>query len=129
MTFGVSGSALYVFGIIPQNNPNPDSGAEYSFSIDGELVGQFSHDSASPPGSAPFLYNQILYFNDSIPSGKHTFILTNGQSRGNPSLILFDYLIYSMYVVSLLLHDFFWFNHLLSVSLLEITEILAIQLP
>ena len=73
------------------------SSTNLSFLIDDELVGAF--DSAPVGnGSQPtaFQYHILLYSNSSIPHGPHTFVLQNGLDGGPDSIVLFDYLIYSM---------------------------------
>lgn len=72
----------------------PASGAELFFFIDGEQAGTFTH---SPDSQQPdYTYNFSLYANESLQYAKHTFVLQNGQNGGPISLVLLDYLVYTM---------------------------------
>ena len=91
---------MYVYGVVvtsplvPSDAPSPTN---LSFLIDDELVGAYSHmpvgNGSQPPA---FQYNTLLYSNSSIPHGPHTFVLQNGHNGGPASIVLFDYMIYSM---------------------------------
>lgn len=63
-----------------------------SFLIDGENVGRFQ---LAPTGSKTYTYNVLVYANQSLTSGQHTFTLVNGRVGVPHSLVLFDYLIYT----------------------------------
>lgn len=83
-----SGSAIYVFGILYQDQYTVDM----SFFIDDQLVGGFTY---VPPGVDSYIYNFALYANDQIGDGMHSFELQNGRVGGDTSLVLLDYIIYS----------------------------------
>ncbi|KAJ3556410.1 hypothetical protein NM688_g2044 [Phlebia brevispora] len=87
-----NGYALYVYGIVSQSTISPNSTADISFYIDGELSGVFTY---TPPGESSYLYNVCLYANDSLSAGSHSFMLQNGVAGGITSLVLFDYIIYT----------------------------------
>ncbi|KAI1786426.1 hypothetical protein LXA43DRAFT_55488 [Ganoderma leucocontextum] len=89
ITVHFTGSAVYVFNILP--NTLPDStltSASISFSIDGEDAGTFTR---SPDSSSTILYNQLVYHNTALNDGLHILIMTPGDN----SLTLFDYLLYT----------------------------------
>ncbi|KIM72093.1 hypothetical protein PILCRDRAFT_829994 [Piloderma croceum F 1598] len=81
--------AVYAYCIL-DNNVSYTTFTNLTFSIDGSLVGSFSH---TPDGSGTFLYNQTVYANDSVPNGDHTFIIHSPRGM-NASLVLFDYVEY-----------------------------------
>lgn len=79
--------------------PDSSNPADLSFFINGEYVGQYTPITSK---SQPFIYNVLLYFNDSMPFEAHTFTLQNGRLGGNVSSVLLDYLVYTVLV------DSFW---------------------
>ncbi|KAI0789544.1 hypothetical protein C8Q75DRAFT_718548 [Abortiporus biennis] len=86
------GSAIYVFCILAHTSSPLDGNSDMSFSIDGQVVGNF----IQPPNGDPnFSYNSPVYVNTSIPAGAHTFMLQNGRQGGQTALALLDYIIYS----------------------------------
>jgi len=74
-----------------------------TFSIDGSLVGSFSH---TPDGSGTFLYNTLVYANTSVPNGDHTFIIHSPRGI-DASLVLFDYVEYMYDYISARWRSFF----------------------
>ena len=60
------------------------------------ICGNFSH---TPDGTGLYTYNALLYANNSVTYGDHSFTVQNGRAGGSPSLILFDYLMYTRYVL------------------------------
>jgi hypothetical protein len=62
------------------------------FWIDGQAVGSFTKP---PSGQDSYQYNVVVYQNGSLPSGKHTFTLQNGQLGGATSLVLLDRIVYT----------------------------------
>ena len=87
------GSAIYVYGILSQSLTNPDGAANLSFFIDGQLAGTFDY---IPPGNSNnYTYNAMLWANNSIAPGSHTFSLQNGYSNRSSSLVMLDYIVYS----------------------------------
>ncbi|PSR83170.1 hypothetical protein PHLCEN_2v5819 [Hermanssonia centrifuga] len=95
VSFSFEGSAIYVYGIIA-HSAKPSRNAGMFFFIDGEQVGSFIQTPLPADSTADltFTYNVPLYSTSSISNGQHTFALQNGQGQ-QPSLVLFDYIIYS----------------------------------
>ena len=62
-----------------------------TFAIDGAQVGSFSHN---PDGSGNFEYHVLVYANDTIADGDHTFVIRS-PIGGENALVLFDYVIYT----------------------------------
>ncbi|KAM5539186.1 hypothetical protein V8D89_007059 [Ganoderma adspersum] len=83
-----TGSALYVFNILPNSVPGTTTYTNISFTIDGESAGRFTR---TPDSSSTILYNQLVYHNTALDYGPHTLVMT----PANVTLILFDYLVYT----------------------------------
>ncbi|KIP01711.1 hypothetical protein PHLGIDRAFT_337342 [Phlebiopsis gigantea 11061_1 CR5-6] len=87
------GTAFYLYGVLSDFNDTISSIANYSYFMDGDLVGTFTR---SPSGQPIFLYDFLLYANSSMPNGSHQFSVQNGKpGDSRPSLVLLDYAIYS----------------------------------
>ncbi|PSS37176.1 hypothetical protein PHLCEN_2v1049 [Hermanssonia centrifuga] len=91
-TFQFNGSALYVYCITAQSTSAPDGNSDMLFFLDGEPAGSYEHIA---PGEPTYDYNVPVYSNPSIAPGFHTFVLQNGQTGGQASLALLDYIVYS----------------------------------
>jgi hypothetical protein len=74
-----------------------DGASQLTFVMDDEVVGTFTHGWAGdvPNGTQDYEYNAVVYANESIPLGLHSFTLQVGQVNGSSSLVLFDHLTYS----------------------------------
>lgn len=93
ITFHFTGSAVYVFNILLNRplDPTTVTLANITFSIDGISPSAFTrHPDLN--GTTTILYNQLVYQNTALNNGPHTLTMTVGPV----SLILFDYLIYTM---------------------------------
>ena len=65
--------------------------ADYTFLLDGQIVGAFTSTALDEPS-----YHMLLYSNPSISSGTHTFVMQNGGSLNIQTLALLDYAVYTM---------------------------------
>ena len=93
------GSALYAYGATTekQNTTSQPSSADIYFYIDDEMVGNFKH---TPNGTDGYYnYDVLLYSNTSMAHKEHVFMLQNGRESGQTSLVFFDYLIFSRFVI------------------------------
>lgn len=88
----VLGSAIYVYCILPHSFDLPDSNADMTFIIDGQVVGTFM---LHPSGASDYDYDVPVYVNSSIPAGVHSFALQSGHVGGARSLVLLDYIVFS----------------------------------
>ena len=93
LTSMCKGSAFYAFGIQAPVVDFATTTADLSFYIDGVLSGTYTY--TPPEDSSQYAYNVLLWGSSSISPGQHTFTLQNGQSGGIPSLVLFDYAVYT----------------------------------
>ncbi len=89
-----NGTAVYVYNVIPNTvtDANTDTGTNLTFSIDGARVGTFTH---TPSSSMEFDYNTPVHSSTDLNMNQeHTLVI---QTVGDisPSLILFDYVIYT----------------------------------
>ncbi|KAM5539193.1 hypothetical protein V8D89_007066 [Ganoderma adspersum] len=90
ITFQFTGSAVYVFNIVPNTLPNSTiTLANITFSIDD--TDPYTFYRQPDPNSNTILYNQLVYHNIGLEDGPHTLTMTVGHY----SLILFDYLLYT----------------------------------
>ncbi|TBU24185.1 hypothetical protein BD311DRAFT_672362 [Dichomitus squalens] len=85
-----TGTAVYVFNVVPNTLPGTDTLMNISFAIDGETVGDFFHQ---PNSSSVILYDQLVYSNATLPNTSHTLVMS--ASGDEESLIFFDYLLYT----------------------------------
>jgi len=92
LSFAFNGSALYIYCIVPQQTTFPGGGSDMSFYIDGQIMGTYTN---LANGTSAFGYNVLVFQNESIPAGIHTFQLNNGYVGGPTSLVIFDKLVYS----------------------------------
>lgn len=63
------------------------------FTIDLQQVGTFSYSPVA--GQSGFLYNALVYCNESLPAGNHTLTIQSGHSGGPASIIMLDRIVYS----------------------------------
>ena len=90
ITVHFTGSAVYVFNIVPNTLPNSTiTLANITFSIDGSDPYAFFRQ--PDPNSNTIMYNQLVYRNTALEDGPHTLTMTVGPY----SLALFDYLLYT----------------------------------
>lgn len=86
------GTAVYVYNVVPNFLPNGAiTFVNETFTLDGETVGHFSH--IPDDSSSKILYNQLVYANMTLSDSLHTLIMS--ASGLEPSLIFFDYLLYT----------------------------------
>lgn len=73
--------------------------------IDGQQVGNFEGFQVVAPSTQNTSngINRVIYSNDTLSQGAHVFLLQNGHQGGDPSMIYFDYLVYSAYVRPLIM--------------------------
>ena len=94
-----TGTAIYVYGVLAQTDAFPRSWADLLFFIDGRATGSFQYSPPDPPVPHKYIYGSLLWYNDSLAYGQHTFTLQNGVPGGSVSLILFDFVVYTRLVV------------------------------
>lgn len=85
------GQAVYVFNIIANIVPFTSTSTTLTFSLDGEIVGHYSH--LPDPHGSELMYNVAVYSNHSLPHGDHTLVIS-AEGKGE-SLVLFDYVVYT----------------------------------
>ena len=72
------------------------SSADISFFIDSVACGSFQYSPPVPPTPNEYIYNALMWHADSLSHGQHLLTLQNGLPSGQASLILLDYVIYTM---------------------------------
>ncbi|TFK88884.1 hypothetical protein K466DRAFT_487976 [Polyporus arcularius HHB13444] len=91
ITMRFNGTAVYVYNVIPNTIANTNTGTNLTFAIDGALVGTFTH---TPSSSTEFDYNTPVHSSTDLKNQEHTLVIqTVGDT--SPSLILFDYVVYT----------------------------------
>ncbi|KAI0673872.1 hypothetical protein C8Q78DRAFT_657271 [Trametes maxima] len=87
-----TGNSVYVYAILADTIPgglNTTDPTRVDFFIDGAQVGSFIHN----PGPQPrFLYNQLIYANQSLENGDHLIVIKPKTDAS--SIIFFDYVMY-----------------------------------
>ncbi|KAF4592953.1 hypothetical protein EYR38_008659 [Pleurotus pulmonarius] len=95
VTFNFTGVSLFVYCIIANTPPHSsqifDAFANYTFFLDGELVGGYKHDVEQ---TEIFFYNVPVYVNQTMENKFHSFSIVP-YSKEKPVLLLFDYAIYT----------------------------------
>ncbi|KAI0771009.1 hypothetical protein BD413DRAFT_72508 [Trametes elegans] len=84
--------AVYVFCVVTGSSISPDGNSDMSFYIDGEEVGDFVRP---PDGDSSYRYNFLVYANESLDPGEHSFVIVNGGQETTKSLTLLDYIVYT----------------------------------
>ncbi|GJE89317.1 hypothetical protein PsYK624_054160 [Phanerochaete sordida] len=90
-TFKFNGSAIFVFGA--QLQLSGKSSADVLFFVDDQMVSTYTFTPSGPQDVAT--YGQLLFSQDNLKEAPHTLTLQNGRVGGAPSLVLFDYLVYT----------------------------------
>ncbi|OSD00907.1 hypothetical protein PYCCODRAFT_649823 [Trametes coccinea BRFM310] len=92
ITFSFIGTAIQVFNILPPVvSAAPTTHTDLIFILDSEVVNSFKADPAS---GADFRYNVQVFRQDDLENIEHT--LTIQTTSGIESVVLFDYLIYTV---------------------------------
>ncbi|KDQ26534.1 hypothetical protein PLEOSDRAFT_1043589 [Pleurotus ostreatus PC15] len=94
VNFGFTGVSIYVYCIIVNMPPGPsfNTFANYKFSMDGNIVGEYTHEAERTPD---YLYNTPVYVNTSLDNAYHNFSIIMDSTKRSV-LILFDYAVYTM---------------------------------
>lgn len=72
--------------------PSFNTYANYKFSIDGDIVGEYTHEAERTPD---YLYGTPVYVNTSLENAYHNFSIIMDSTKRSV-LILFDYAVYTM---------------------------------
>ncbi|EED84926.1 predicted protein [Postia placenta Mad-698-R] len=91
ITLTFNGTAIWVFGVVPNNVLYATTFVNISFELDGHTVGTFSH---LPSESDAYQYNVTLYSNTSLEDAQHTLIITPRRDV-NASYMAFDWAMYT----------------------------------
>ncbi|KAH0590183.1 hypothetical protein H2248_000356 [Termitomyces sp. 'cryptogamus'] len=87
-TIPFSGSAVYIYCTIANNQTFRSKHVDVTFFIDSQLAGNYSRELTK---DGTFEYNVLVYANQILPQGNHNLTIQNGA----PSQVLLDYIIYS----------------------------------
>lgn len=88
---GPIGSAVYVYFILDDHIISDSTTAtSFNITLNGRFVDSFEYN---PNGAADFIYNSLVYFAENLDN--HTSTVVLNSSGDPPSLLLFDYAIYT----------------------------------
>ncbi|THV03973.1 hypothetical protein K435DRAFT_230092 [Dendrothele bispora CBS 962.96] len=90
LSFNFHGTAIYIFFILANNQPNATTKTECNFTLDGAVVGNYSH---SPTSSLDLEYNVTVFSKTGLLNQDHTFQI--GATGTDDVFINFDYAIYT----------------------------------
>ncbi|PIL31269.1 hypothetical protein GSI_05967 [Ganoderma sinense ZZ0214-1] len=88
ITISFSGTAVYVYNVIPAAHALEAAVANIAFTLDGIPVQSYEQPQGS--GDPEYLYHQLVYMNDALSNGTHELVIVGGKS-----LVLFDYIEYT----------------------------------
>lgn len=90
ISFSFTGTAVYVFNIIPNTLNFTDTLADVTFTVDGAHGDEYVH---TPDSTSTFLYRQLVYKSTGLANQEHSVIMSSTGTKS--SLILFDYVVYT----------------------------------
>ncbi|KAF9073937.1 hypothetical protein BDP27DRAFT_1214922 [Rhodocollybia butyracea] len=98
ITFDFTGIALYIFFILSNNNTGGIiSGTSANFTLDGSLVGSFTHE--PNPDTLEFQFNVLAFSTTDIENITHEMMIISSALGNDPSaesfLLIFDYALYT----------------------------------
>lgn len=91
-SISLAGTAVYVFCALALTTAGPSGNSDMTFTIDGQVVGNFVRPAPNLPGYEP---NFLVYSNDLLPPGPHVMGIINGRVNGTKSLIIIDRIVYT----------------------------------
>ncbi|KAI0640165.1 hypothetical protein C8Q77DRAFT_114694 [Trametes polyzona] len=92
VTITFVGQAVYVFNLIGNVAKGTITATNLSFTLDGTLSGYYSH--VPDPHAPQLVYDVLVYSSVDLPHTSHTLVIST--YGGVDSLILFDYVIYTV---------------------------------
>ncbi|KAF9014185.1 hypothetical protein BDQ17DRAFT_1230622 [Cyathus striatus] len=94
VTMSFEGIAIYVFFILPntQANPQVTANTAVNFTIDGQIVGNFTHEPDS--STTDFIFDQMVFNKTDLPQGTHQLIIS-ASGINISTFTNFDYAMYT----------------------------------
>lgn len=97
VSFSFNGTILYIYCILADNFDvtveHKDTRLAFYLDHSPEPIKQFHH--APDLTVYGFIYNQLVFKDDTLSAGEHTMLVSNWADGESGSLVLFDYAIYS----------------------------------
>lgn len=87
----LSGTAIYIYGILPPPVQYTTTYVNVSVQLDGQVVGRFEHHNTGQTG---YQYNVTVYQNTSLEHGVHNVVIT-ARRDVNASYFAFDWAQYT----------------------------------
>ncbi|RPD64700.1 hypothetical protein L226DRAFT_37444 [Lentinus tigrinus ALCF2SS1-7] len=91
ITMRFNGTAVYVYNALANTVTGADTATNLTFTIDGARVGSFFH---APSSGTDFDYNIPVHVSTDLKNQEHTLVV-QAVGDASPSLILFDYVVYT----------------------------------
>ncbi|KZT64252.1 hypothetical protein DAEQUDRAFT_760036 [Daedalea quercina L-15889] len=91
VTISFTGTALWVYGVVPNYVPYATTFVNISFELDGKVAGTYTH---APSDNVDYEYNVTLYSNTALANVQHTLVMTP-QREPNASYMAFDWAKYT----------------------------------
>ncbi|PIL31270.1 hypothetical protein GSI_05968 [Ganoderma sinense ZZ0214-1] len=92
ITMRFNGTAVYVYNVLANTVAYADTGTNITFALDGSPVGHYRH---IPRNTTLFDYNVPVYSNGTLQNTEHQLVIQAAGAMQSPSLILFDYVVYT----------------------------------
>ncbi|KAJ7483814.1 hypothetical protein B0H11DRAFT_1914677 [Mycena galericulata] len=86
VTIQFTGTAIYLFGIVPNTVPFADTIVDLTFVLDGAFLGSYTH---TPDTSTTILYSVLMLSSSGLSNKTHTLLAQTA------ALFIFDYAIYT----------------------------------
>ncbi|KAH9914661.1 uncharacterized protein BXZ73DRAFT_26564, partial [Epithele typhae] len=90
ITAQFTGTAVYVFNVVPNKALLVESVSDMIFFLDGQQVGTYQHQ---PDDTWGYMYNVCVFAKTGLSNGAHTIEIRAGVAESN--IILFDYIVYT----------------------------------
>jgi hypothetical protein len=85
-----TGTAIYVYCVLPRSTSNPNGNADMTFSLDNRPVGSFQR---APAGSDGYDYDVLVFSSTSLTNQRHHFFVSSGSANA-ASMIILDRIVY-----------------------------------
>jgi hypothetical protein len=108
------GTAIWVFGIVPNTLPYTDTLVNATFSLDGATSDTYVHH---PNSSSIYLYNVPVYSKQGLDNVEHKLLITPTAGTDN-SVFVLDYAIYTYVLFAFLMWPHF--KHALGLTIHQV---------
>ncbi|KAJ7147207.1 hypothetical protein C8R46DRAFT_918135 [Mycena filopes] len=89
VTIQFTGTAIYMFGIVPNNIPRAATHVNLTFTLDSVPQTGYAH---TPDNSSNMAYAVPIFATSGLTNGSHTLV---ARTTNAPALFIFDYALYT----------------------------------